>query len=379
MTKAMIFHYLLPINNEGTSGSQVRPFRMVKAFEKLGYQVELVTGYAVDRKKTIKRLTKEIYKGRKFDFVYSESLATPTLLAESHHFPLHPFLDFGFFKWLKKQSVPIGLFYRDSYWRFAEYSDLSPWYKRIITIPFYRYDWLQYLRLVDHLFLPSLAMKSILPDQWPDSWMSALPPGCHISGLSRPTADKASPDNLALLYVGGIKPPFYDIKPAINALENLSDVRLTLCCRASEWEMVQSYYAPTNPAQIRIVHAQGKELEAYYTTADIFILVRKEHPFSVIAMPVKVFEALQYGVPIITSAGTEVANFVEREGIGWVVSSKDEIRSLLSYLQTHPEKIAEKRQRIKVVNNRHTWLNRARTVAEILAKVNHKLTQAEHD
>ncbi|MDY6878143.1 MAG: glycosyltransferase [Chloroflexota bacterium] len=366
MIKSMIFHHPLPIRSEGTSGSQVRPFRMSKAFKQIGYQVELVAGYADERKKTIERIKKDVLKGRKFEFIYSESLTNPMLLSEKYHFPTHPLLDFGFFKWLKKRGVPVGFFYRDAYWRFPEYNTQVPWHKRAVLVPFFWYDWLQYLHLVDHLFLPSLAMKEILPSQWPDNRVSALPPGCNISSLSKQHALKTSPPGLELLYVGGITPPFYDLTPTIEAVGSLDHVCLTVCCRASEWEKFRSYYTPIDSAKIRIVHTHGKELEAYYATADIFVLVRSLHPFSVIAMPVKLFEALGYGVPIVTSGGTEVAHFVEREGIGWIVSSQDEFRPLLSYLRVHPEETADKQRRVRVVQNRHTWVKRAQMVAGTL-------------
>ena len=50
----------------------------------------------------------------------------PTLLTEPHHFPTHPLLDFGFFRYVKKQGIPIGLFYSDIFWKFEDYGkDLS--------------------------------------------------------------------------------------------------------------------------------------------------------------------------------------------------------------------------------------------------------------
>ena len=52
----MIFHHPLPLNPQATSASGIRPLQMIKAFEALGYQVDLVTGYAQERKEKIKQI-----------------------------------------------------------------------------------------------------------------------------------------------------------------------------------------------------------------------------------------------------------------------------------------------------------------------------------
>ena len=42
MKPKMIFHHPLPINSNGKSGSQVRPYKMVEAFKNMGYKVRLL-------------------------------------------------------------------------------------------------------------------------------------------------------------------------------------------------------------------------------------------------------------------------------------------------------------------------------------------------
>lgn len=72
-------------------------------------------------KKSINKIKSLIEAGEKFDFCYSESSTMPTLLTEKNHLPSHPFLDFSFFKYLKKNNIKIGLFYRDIHWMFDFY------------------------------------------------------------------------------------------------------------------------------------------------------------------------------------------------------------------------------------------------------------------
>jgi glycosyltransferase involved in cell wall biosynthesis len=118
---------------------------------------------------------------------------------------------------------------------------------------------------------------------------------------------------------------------------------------------------------VQVVHAQGDALGALYGSAEIFLLFWRPGEYLDITISVKVFEALGHGVPIVTTAGTEAARFVEREGIGWVVSTETELTNLLMRLQADPSEIASKRARALAVRTRHTWIVRARKVAEVLA------------
>jgi glycosyltransferase involved in cell wall biosynthesis len=242
-----------------------------------------------------------------------------------------------------------------------------------LNIPLYHYDWLRYSRLVDHLFLPALAMARALPGQWTDDKMSALPPGCNSFDLSEQKVDKAPVDRLRLFYVGGVLPPHYDLKAGLDAVGVLDNVSLALCCRRHEWEKAQAHYAPLDSSKIHIVHAFGKELIKYYTAADLLFLIWNPTPYLDFAMPVKIFEALGYGIPIVTNAGTEAARFVDREKIGWVASTTDELYNLIRHLQANPQVIAEKRKHIETVRERHTWLARAQTAARILGQTEIKV------
>ena len=109
--KYCIFHVPNYISQEAKVGSQVRPKKMIEAFKSLGYQVDVVMGYGKERKKQIKIIKKNIKKGYRYDFLYSESSTMPTLLTEKNHIPIYPVLDFGFMNFCKKQGLKIGLFY----------------------------------------------------------------------------------------------------------------------------------------------------------------------------------------------------------------------------------------------------------------------------
>jgi glycosyltransferase involved in cell wall biosynthesis len=154
-----------------------------------------------------------------------------------------------------------------------------------------------------------------------------------------------------------------------NAVQASPHLVVTICCREREWREVQSYYGPLDTARVRIVHQQGDELAAHYARADLFVLIRNPDPYLDFAMPVKVFESLGYGLPIVAIEGTGAARFVAQEDIGWVATTEAELVRLLGYLHAHPELIGEKRRHVEMVRERHTWLARAQTVAAIMTSI----------
>lgn len=311
MKPKMIFHHPIPILSEGKSGSQVRPYSMLKAFEAIGYEVDLVAGYGLERKRAINKIERAVRQGRKYDFIYSESSTMPTLLTEKHHFPSYPFLDFGFFRWAKGNSIPIGLFYRDIYWKFPMYADEVSWIKRAVSIPMYKYDWRKYKRLLTHLFLPSVKMQEVLPNEW-SAGISALPPACELK-LNIKSKIRGKNNELNLFYVGGVLPPGYDLRPLFQTIKGLDGIHLTICSREQEWETTGRLYKPIDKRIVEIIHMSGSALQPYYEEADIFVMIRNPHEYLDFAMPVKVFETLGYGVPILTLDGTEAARFIKQE------------------------------------------------------------------
>lgn len=366
MKPKMIFHHPYPVFPEGKSGSQVRPYKMIKAFETIGYDVDLIVGYGAERRKAINRIKRNVKHGKHYDFIYSESSTMPTLLTEKHHFPTYPFLDFGFFRWAKGNSIPIGLFYRDIYWKFPMYADEVSWIKRAVSIPMYKYDWRKYKRLLTHLFLPSVKMQEVLPNEW-SAGISALPPACDFKHNVKRRI-RGINDELNLFYVGGVLPPIYDLTPLFKTIKGLDGIHLTLCCREHEWEATGSLYEPIDKSIVEIIHMSGSALQSYYEEADIFIMIRSPHEYLDFAMPIKVFEALGYGVPILTLDGTEAAQFIKQEGIGWVVRSVEEASRLLDFLRNHPEDVDLMKQHVCEARLRHTWEERARQVVQTLTK-----------
>lgn len=358
--KRIIFHHPLPLDPNAKSASGIRPQKMIQAFKNIGYEVFVIAGYGSDRKAQIKLIKKQILAGEKFEFVYSESSTQPTLLTERNHIPKFPTLDFGFFKFCKKNNIKIGLFYRDIYWLFSEYgATLHPW-KRNLAKLFYRYDLKKYNYLVDVVYLPSMQMAQYIPTI-ENSKFKALPPG-H-SGAEMQNEQK-SIDVLELLYIGGIG-NHYQMHELFEALKTLPNVRFTLCTREAEWSSSKESYSMSE--NISIVHKSGDKLRELYKKADIAMLYVKPQEYWEFAAPVKLYEYIGERKPVIASKGTLSGSFVLENDIGWNIEyNKEACLDILNFLQTHSDEIRIKKENIQKISLHHTWKARATQVADDL-------------
>jgi|APSaa5957512535_1039671.scaffolds.fasta_scaffold15778_2 glycosyltransferase involved in cell wall biosynthesis len=362
----IIFHYPSSLKQSPDSGSSLRPVEMIKGFEKLNYNVFIISGDKRERSAKIVRIKKLVLNGLKISFAYSESLTNPTLLSEYHFLLTNIFLDYQFFYFLKKHQIPLGLFYRDIYWKSELYKKTIPFIKRKFLKIFFWVDIFAYKLLVRELFVPSSQlMFKYLHDMWVNNRWHVLPPGCNLPTLSKGMKVYKRGYKLKLFYVGGVLPPYYDFTKLFNCIQNLNEVTLTIYCRKDEWKSIKNYYSLLSN-NIKIVFNGEESLEKYYLEADIFIMFRLRTEYNAVMMPVKIFESIGFGLPIISSSRTAVANLVKQKKLGWVVESENELQKLLIYLNKNPENILTIKNRIINNRNQFTWSVRAQKVVDVL-------------
>lgn len=361
--KRCIFHVPNHIDISAKSGSQVRPMKIIKALTDIGYDVDVVMGYGRERKKSIQSIKENIKNGVRYEFMYSESSTMPTLLTEKNHLPVYPKLDFGFFKFCKKNSIKIGLFYRDVIWRFEQYRASVPWYYRIVTFFFYKYDLWKYRKLVDILYLPSERIKDYIPECRMMT-QKILPPGAEycpeILKKRQEYFNSRKFENIRIFYVGGVT-GIYDILEFVKAIRDRDKIFLTICCKEEEWIRERSRYKPFLTERVNIVHESGKDLIKYYLQADIcscYFDVNR-HPYMQLAIPVKLLEYVSFITPVIATSNSCAANFVEKYDIGWTIPyGKDNIQSLLDFLLDNPGIISSKQKHISECLYANTWEQR---------------------
>lgn len=358
--KRCIFHYPHPVEDAPGIGSALRPNRMRAAFEKIGYTVDELSGYSQERKQKIAEIKKNIRAGVKYDFVYSESVNIPTALSDYDHIPRRPFLDFSFFAFCKKQGIPVGLFYRDMHWRFPVYRENVSRWKQMITLPLFRYDLKMYRKFVDTLYVPSAQLGALVdhPKTQP------LPPG----GEQHPRTAPGDREGLRVFYVGNVL-GVYDVTAFCKAVHETEGVELTICTPQKSWETAKPNYEPYLCDRIHIVHKSGADLAPHYADADVFCCCLEANEYTRLAMPIKTFEAISYGVPVMITEGIAAAELIMEENCGWVVANNAEAyRKLLQHLLVSKTEVEEKRQNVLRIAPENTWESRARKVAEDLTE-----------
>jgi glycosyltransferase involved in cell wall biosynthesis len=362
MQMNILFHHPLPLDKAAKSASGIRPVRMLKAFQSLGCNVDLVTGYTRERKQKILDIKQKIRKGVVYDFVYSESSTMPTILADPGHMPSHPFLDWQFFSFCNRKNIPIGLFYRDIYWLFENYGvDLNN-LKRLGAKIAYRFDLWIYKRTLSKLYLPSQEMGSYIPTVDPKIFR-ALPPGHNSPDIVDVRASQEG--RIKLFYVGGMS-NHYQLHKLFSVVRDLSWVELIVCTREDEWLAERISY-PSLTKNIKVVHKIGEEMEELLRQADIAVLFVKPHEYWTFASPVKLYEYLGHLKPILASEGTLSGSFVKNQGVGWTIPYDEQaLKSLLEQLSSDSGMWDPVRQNLAKVASMHSWQARAQQVIEEL-------------
>ena len=368
--RLMVFHTPFPLQSGRLAASILRPLAMRQAFTDIGYRVMEVSGYAAERRQAMRRVRAAIAAGDVPAFVDGENATIPNALTEPRHLPPHPLLDLSFFRDCQRAGAPVGIFYRDIYWRFRQFRQgINPILEAGLQAT-YRGELLAYRRLGIHLFLPSRAMGRHVPFLTPDR-ASALPPGAPVveaGDVGRPVSESRDKAELDLLFVGVLQDN-YRLDACLKAVSQTPGTRVTLCVRQETWEETCEHYAPLLPAgRADVVHRSGSELLPLYERADLGVLFTEPNPYWDFAVPYKLYEYLAHELPVIAVRGTQTGRLVQEMGIGWVLEYDVEaLSALLRHLRETPEEIEAVRRRMRQVVPSQTWQARARQVAEELA------------
>lgn len=363
----IIFHHPLPLDPNAVSASGIRPQKILQAFRDAGCDVDMVVGYCSDRKKAIDRIKKNILGGEKYSFLYSESSTMPTALTNPSHFPSSPFLDVKLFSLCKKNSIPIGVFYRDIYWAFSDYMDRVGFLKGGMARLFYYFDLFFYNRYLTRLYLPSKEMGRYIPIV-PSEIFSELPPGHdEIQGYRMSQRTDDSKRRLKIFYVGGMS-DHYQMHKLFSVVSSRNDVELIVCTREEEWNRVKSGYL-MNHDNIRVVHESGKKMQSIMSEADIVSLFVKPQEYREFASPVKLYEYLGHCKPIMASEGTLSGRFVTENKVGWSIKyDEGELNRFFDYLISQPTVVSAVEMQIQAIASHHTWNARVRQVIKELAR-----------
>ena len=360
MTK-ILFHYPGPFYDELDSGEKKRPKKMREAFEKIGCEVIECVGDRKTRERCFSEISRELGT---LDFIYSETSTLPLALTEPNHLPKWPCLDYRLFYKARAQRIPVGVFYRDIYWQFSSFIKSVGILKAVLGRPFYKSELKLYAKTANAVFVPSNEFGTYLSSISFER-IIALPPGGDVVNFSKKKIELP----LRLVYVGAIQPPIYDLTNLFTELSKLNDIPLTcdIVTKKNEWQKYAAFYDV--PSNVRITHLVGVEVENLLKECHISLLYFNDDPYRHIAQPLKLYEAVGFGLPLVTREGTSAASVIMENQFGWVIGG--EINLLGSLLKRLVENLDEVNRIARNVWNQrhlHTWEARARKALEILTR-----------
>jgi len=365
-----IMHIPWKMVDESVSATEVRPRKMKKAFEDIGYNVFFITGSASERNKQIKELKRSLESGEKYDFLYSESSTLPMQLTESHHLPTHPFTDKSLFALAKKNRIPIGLFYRDYYWIFPELHRFNK-IKTLYTNLFHIIELQIYNRYLDVVYFSTdfydwTIDKLRYLDK--DLKFYTLPAGVD---LSYPQQDKK--ENY-FAFVGNIEfHRLYNIKVLMQTFNLFPQYELRICTPKKCWDINKQYYEPYLSPNIKILHLVNEEAQEFLSKAKYAFCYFPDSHYRKYTLAYKFFDYLGHNLPIICNENDYSGQLVKKLGIGY--SIKHSVEALSEWLNNIPSEAEYKLMidNIEKVKKENSWLKRAETVRDTLISFNKRI------
>lgn len=366
--KTVLLYYPFTLAENVNSGSKLRPHQMHSAFLEWGNRenttIILISGTSSERESKFNELVSE-GKLDNLIFCYMENQTIPLWLTDPKHRPEKPLVDLRVLQYLKKKKVPVGVFYRDVYWKFDELYPLKGVKKQIMQT-IYRLEEKFYEKYCDVIFLPSPEMGEYVSIKRP---MVDLPPG----GKARNAVSKKEQTMPHKgIYVGGINNEDYGLFLLLDAIEMANEqeelCKLTVVCRKNEFQDL-----PTDKKErikqigVDVQHVSGAELNDLYEQMDFAFIPRFRSEYNDFSVPVKLVEYLSNHLPVVATNCTAQKRFIETGGYG--VISKDNKADLAVAINKMIENLDTYQTNIKdTFLEKHSWLARVERVKRSLLK-----------
>ena len=170
---------------------------------------------------------------------------------------------------------------------------------------------------------------------------------------------------ITFLYIGGVLPPFYDLKPFFEITKKTKKHKFIISTREKEWKYILKENIYDIGSNVEVVFKSYKEIPDLYNSMNtILIDPRNPEGYYSYSLPFKYLEAASYGVPIINLKGTAADDFFEKYNYSWSFNSEQEIISFINELNLI--KLNEKQKIIKKTIANHTWGNRLNELRKVI-------------
>ncbi len=309
-------------------------------------ELDLVSGYRGRRRRELVRYAVS-GRMRGLAGVYVES--STFLPAEA---------DIAFLALAKGLGIPILTYVRDAYQLFPEYYPITSFRRRVAALAF-----LPAVRALakvsSTLAFPSRGLAEVVLGNADDAVI--IPPGSP-SPVSVPRRSGAR----RLLFVGNGTVDAQGAGRLITAVgmarDTGVDVELTIVSRPGEAP------PPPHPAWLNVVRAEGRSIAALLPDVVACVIPRPRSTYNDLAVPVKLFDYLALGRPLLVTDCTEQAAVVAEAGAGLIV--RDDEHSLADgvaqMLAAGPEQLDRWSDRARRAALEHAWPTRAASILETL-------------
>lgn len=259
---------------------------------------------------------------------------------------------------IRRRGLPLGIYIRDAYQRFPElYPPANP--KEWAMARAYALTTWRYRRLATVLFFPTDG----LADLFPHPQRQLLPPAGTVA--APPAGVVRHPHRV--VYVGA-NGPYDGVDTAALAMTVVSrrhsDAELVLITRPSE--------VPRDmPPVCRVVTAAGEALHPWLWSSSLALVPRRDTAYTRLALPIKLFDYLSHGLPVIATGPSETSKLVVSAGVGIPVPpDPGRLAEAILSLWARPERLAAMgAAALNLVAQQHNWDARAQQVLGALGFV----------
>ncbi|WP_198264132.1 hypothetical protein [sulfur-oxidizing endosymbiont of Gigantopelta aegis] len=220
-------------------------------------------------------------------------------------------------------------------------------------------------KIFDIIYLPSLELADFMGEKERSKY-EVLLPGCDtpkINEISPLAPKKNIQSKITLLYSGGISPPLNDISLMLDLIGGRDNIHLIIIIRKNEWDKYGSYYQ-WNFLNVDVIVGKDKnQLHEYYAISDACLMLYPSHSYRYLAMPYKAFEAVGFGVPLLSFSDCVMGDFIKKNKLGLSMNYEEFLQSF-----SHTSELLNKLQKcsnnVLCYANDNTWEHRVRQIVK---------------
>lgn len=270
-------------------------------------------------------------------------------------------LDLVFLALARLSAIPILVFIPDAYQFFPHIFPRTGWKVKLLDLG-WRISIAAYQRLASRLLYPSYGLAACFQNQ---ADVDVLPPG----GLPDRWRAPLAWDPPAIVYLGAASHR-YGSDMLLDAMEKVVSRFPSACCR---FITVDDRYLQSHPARraswLSVERKHFEDLPEVMRSATLTVAPLLRNSYNDLAMPVKIFDYMSFGRPLVVTDCRDMAALVNEFEAGVVV--QDNVESLAGGILRLLEdpKLASRlgKNAYQAIQTAHSWEHRAARLLEMVA------------